>query len=450
MKQSQAHGMRTSILGKQTLSWKLVFSWIFPCSSHTLTSCACDIPAHTYTWSFEPNPSWSSVYASSDEIALYFENFCDKYDLRKYCKLQHEVTKASWNEDTGNWNLEVTRRDTGNVIPDTCDILINACGILNAWRWPTIPGFDEYKGKLLHTAKWDKNVDIEGKHVGLIGNGWASTSYRWPSARLKLLSHRSSGIQVLPAIHSQASKITTFIRSPTWVEPQALIQGFEQRYYSEEERREFENKPDTLLQYRKRQESVLNAIFPLFISDSDFQKAYFRDMTERMKARLQNETLEQHVIPKWGVGCRRLTAGVNYLETLVSEKVSVVYGDIQQITERGCVCDDNEYPVDILICATGFDTSFRPRFPIIGLGGKNLADEWAEEPKSYLGLAAPGIPNYFMFIGPNSPIGNGPVLSGIGQSSFSLMLFFPCWLILSRGSSRLHAQDDWSLANGKH
>lgn len=138
----------------------------------TLTSCACDVPAHTYTWSFEPNPSWSSVYASSDEISLYFENFCDKYDLRKYCKLQHEVIKASWNEDIGNWNLEVTRRDTGNIIRDTCDILINACGILNAWRWPSIPGLEEFKGRLLHTAKWDQNVDIEGKHVGLIGNGW--------------------------------------------------------------------------------------------------------------------------------------------------------------------------------------------------------------------------------------------------------------------------------------
>jgi len=388
-----------------------------------LTSCACDIPAHVYTWTFEPNPSWSSVYAGSDEISLYFENFCDKYDLRKYCKLQHEVTKASWNEDMGNWNLEVTRRDTGNVIHDTCDILINACGVLNAWRWPAIPGLDDYKGKLLHTAKWDQNVNIEGKHVGLIGNGWVLSIVEMTLYDAEIIvAHRSSGIQVLPAIHSQASKITTFIRSPTWVEP---IQGFEQRYYSEEERREFEINPDSLLKYRKRQESGLNSLFSLVISESDLQKAYFNDVTERMKAKLQNETLERLVIPKWGIGCRRLTPGVNYLDTLVSEKVSVVYGDIQRITEQGCVCDDKEYPVDVLICATGFDTSFRPRFPIIGLGGKNLADVWADEPKSYLGLAAPGFPNYFMFIGPNSPIGNGPVLPGVGKSPIFTDTF-PC------------------------
>jgi cation diffusion facilitator CzcD-associated flavoprotein CzcO len=231
------------------------------------------------------------------------------------------------------------------------------------------------------------------------------------------LLHRSSGIQVLPAIHSQAGKITTFIRNPTWV-VQAFA-GLEQRHYSEEERREFETDPDAFLKYRKRQETALNSVFSLFISDSDLQTQTFKAMVGAMKAKLQNETLEQLLIPKWAVGCRRLTPGLNYLETLVSEKVTVVYGEVQQITERGCVCDDGkEYPVDVLICATGFDTSYCPRFPIIGAGGKNLADVWAEEPKSYLGLAASGFPNYFMFMGPNSPIGNGPVLAGIGESPF--------------------------------
>lgn len=118
------------------------------------------------------------MYASSDEICLYFEKFCDKHDLHKYYKLQHEVTKASWNDDKGGWDVEVTRRDTGEIIHDTCDFLINASGILNAWQWPSIPGLKEYKGTLLHTANWDKTVDLEGKHVGLIGNGWVLSIVR--------------------------------------------------------------------------------------------------------------------------------------------------------------------------------------------------------------------------------------------------------------------------------
>lgn len=105
---------------------------------------------------------------------------------------------------------------------------------------------------------------------------------------------------------------------------------------------------------------------------------------------------------------------MNYLETLTKPNVSVVYGDINEITEKGCLCSDgNEYPVDTLICATGFDTTFKPRFPLIGPKGKNLQDVWAKEPKSYLGCAAAEFPNYLIFLGPNCPIGNGPVLSAI-------------------------------------
>lgn len=59
----------------------------------------------------------------------------------------------------------------GQIINDYCDILVNASGILNNWQWPAIKGLDRYKGTLLHTANWDENVSLEGKHVGLIGNG---------------------------------------------------------------------------------------------------------------------------------------------------------------------------------------------------------------------------------------------------------------------------------------
>ena len=111
---------------------------------------------------------------------------------------------------------------------------------------------------------------------------------------------------------------------------------------------------------------------------------------------------------------RRLTPGVDYLESLTKPNVQVVYGEITEITERGCLCDDGkEYPVDVLICATGFDTTFRPRFPVINPVGENLQDKWSREPESYMGVAASGFPNYFVFLGPNCPIGNGPVLSAV-------------------------------------
>lgn len=105
---------------------------------------------------------------------------------------------------------------------------------------------------------------------------------------------------------------------------------------------------------------------------------------------------------------------MGYLEALGKPNVETVYGEINSISENGCVCDDGkEYPVDVLICATGFNTSFKPRFPVINPAGENLQDVWAKEPRSYLGVAAADFPNYLIFLGPNCPIGNGPVLSAI-------------------------------------
>ncbi|KAK4938707.1 hypothetical protein LTR10_020890 [Elasticomyces elasticus] len=94
--------------------------------------------------------------------------------------------------------------------------------------------------------------------------------------------------------------------------------------------------------------------------------------------------------------------------------LKVVNGEIARITEQGPVMEDgSEHPVDVHICATGFDTTFKPRFPVVGTAGTTLSDAWKDEPKSYLGIAATGSPNYFMTLGPNCPIGNGPVLIAI-------------------------------------
>lgn len=135
-----------------------------------------------------------------------------------------------------------------------------------------------------------------------------------------------------------------------------------------------------------------------------------------MTQKINNPELSAKLIPEWTVGCRRLTPGVGYLESLSKPNVKVVYGEITRVTERGCVCDDGkEYPTDVLICATGFDTGFKPRFPIIGYNGVNLQDQWAKEPHSYLGVGAANVPNYLMFLGPNCPVGNGPVLVAIGK-----------------------------------
>lgn len=296
--------------------------------------CACDVPSHCYTWSFEPKTDWSATYASSTEIHEYFSDFATKYDLYKYIKLCHEVKNAVWDAKSAQWEVQVVSSETGESFTDTAHILINAGGILNAWRYPPIPGIQDYRGELVHSAAWDPKLTLGGKTVGLIGNG-------------------SSGIQILPAVKEAAKSLTTFIREPTWVSP-PIGQGF--KAYTLEDKARFAADPEYHLQIRREIERNMNSKFGLFHSGSDEQKQAREYMLNQMKEKLGNSELENVLIPKWSVGCRRITPGTGYLESLSAPNITVVYGEIDRITQNGCVVNSQEYPVDVLICATGFDT----------------------------------------------------------------------------------------------
>ncbi|EXJ84555.1 cyclohexanone monooxygenase [Capronia epimyces CBS 606.96] len=369
---------------------------------NTYPGCACDVPAHNYTYSWEPKYDWSAVYAKAPEINQYFNDFAKKNRLEEYIKLQHQVVGAHWNDSRGEWDVQVTDLRSGNVFDARCDILVNAAGILNAWRWPAIPGLHNFQGKLVHSANWDHSVELEGKRVGLIGNG-------------------SSGIQILPAIQPMVQKLVHFVRQPTWVSP---VQGLEQHIYTEEELQSFRNDPNLLLELRKTNETNLDTMTHIFNRYGEAQREVRDLMTRQMKEKINHPDLDKLLIPAWSVGCRRLTPGVNYLETLTKENVEVHFGEISRMTEKGAVLDNGvEHDLDVLVCATGFDTSFRPRFPTVGLDGIDLRDLWKDEAKGYLSLAAPKMPNYFMFLGPASPIGNGPVISAIeAQVDHALMM----------------------------
>lgn len=377
---------------------------------HALTddndgSCACDVAAHNYTWSFEPKTDWSGVYASSQEIYAYFNDFADKYGLRQYIKTQQQVVGAKW---TGSgWNVSIKDLTTGETANDTCDILVNAGGFLNKWKWPNIPGLDKYKGTLLHSANWDETVDLKGKSVGLIGNG-------------------SSGVQILPAIQPLVQEVTVFMRNATWV---SALPGFEGRQYTDEERQRFAEEAGHLLAYRKCIERGNSSVLPFMIKGSEDNNNLREYMLNNMKAKLaEKKELEEKLIPTFALGCRRLSPGAGFLEALVEPNVQVVFSGVAEVTEEGCKCDNGtEHQVpDVLICATGFDSSYRPRFPIVA-GDKNLQDVWAQDPESYLGIAAADFPNYLMILGPNSPVGTGPLLIGIEAQTDYIVKMIDHW-----------------------
>lgn len=387
--------------------------------------CACDVPAHNYTYSFEPKHDWSANYASSSEIYQYFKDFVHKYDLRQYLHCSHKITGARWDDATKEWTVTV-RNDAEVSFEKKCDFLINAAGILNAWRYPAIPGLQGYQGTLVHSANWDEKLDVTGKHVGLIGNG-------------------SSGIQILPKMQQKAAHVTTFIREPAWISP---TRGMEYHQYTQEEMHRFKTDPEYHVEQRKNTERGMGSVFPLFILGSKTQDVIVEYMRGQMRQKINNDALSEKLIPDFAVGCRRLTPGISYLESLTLPNVTTIYGEIKKITAKGCVTEDGiEHPTEVLICATGFDTSFKPRFHLIGRHARNLAEEWATEPRSYLGLGAADFPNYFMFLGPNCPIGNGPIIFSIEIQGEYMAQFLNRWQkedILSFEPKR-EAVDDFML-----
>jgi len=119
---------------------------------------ACDIPSHVYQYTFEPNTQWSKYFSPGAEIQEYVKHVAKKYKVDRKVRLNTKVTAATWDEQAGIWavDTETTSPDGGKVNGRLeAEVVINATGLLNKWKWPEIPGLHDFQGKLLHSANWD-------------------------------------------------------------------------------------------------------------------------------------------------------------------------------------------------------------------------------------------------------------------------------------------------------
>jgi cation diffusion facilitator CzcD-associated flavoprotein CzcO len=133
------------------------------------------------------------------------------------------------------------------------------------------------------------------------------------------------------------------------------------------------------------------------LKDGERAKTTMHQLAAYMCMKLQgNESLREALIPKFSVGCRRLTPGIGYLEALQAANARVITDRIDRVVPQGIQTTAGEtIEVDAIVCATGFDVSFCPRFPVVG-PMDNLQDRWRmETPKAYMSCAVPGMPNYF-------------------------------------------------------
>jgi cation diffusion facilitator CzcD-associated flavoprotein CzcO len=130
--------------------------------------------------------------------------------IDKYVKLRHQIMSAEWTDEDAKWKVTVKDLEGGGVSEEWVDVLLNGGGILNNWKWPDTPGLKSFKGKLLHSARWDDDYDFTDKRVAVIGAG-------------------SSAVQIIPTIYPKVKSLYHWVRSPVWI-----TAGFAQAFAGKE------------------------------------------------------------------------------------------------------------------------------------------------------------------------------------------------------------------------
>lgn len=204
-----------------------------------------------------------------------------------------------------------------------------------------------------------------------------------------------------------------FIRTGVWFVNIANNYG-DNHAYTEEEKATFRTDKEALAAHASDIENQVNGDWSLFLSDSEVQKTERIHFEQRMAEHIKDKRLLEGFTPKWAVGCRRVTPGDPYMKAIQKPNVKVHFTGVKRLTEHGILGDDGlERQVDTIICATGFDISYHPHFPVVGLNGANLIDHFRRDPECYLGITVPNFPNYILFGGPTWPVMNGSAMGPI-------------------------------------
>ncbi|KAI9027048.1 hypothetical protein DFJ74DRAFT_766358 [Hyaloraphidium curvatum] len=376
----------------------------------------CDVPSFAYTFRFENN-DWSEGYAQGPEIQKYFARVAKKYNVLNVMTVNAEVRVLEWQEGKKRWKVgvEITQRDgTGKEIGremkwDEADFVINGMGFLNRPKDPDIPGFKSFRGIVAHTARWPRDLEIKPTHrVGIIGTG-------------------SSGLQVAGAIAPKVNQghLEIFQRTPSYILPEQAPLAFTPEQKKQLLDRKF------FWRYTMDGFSGAERFFSVYFPGSKNQVGVLERARKFMRESIKDPALLKKMLPDYPIGCRRLTFTRPFLEAIHMKHVNVNVDPIVRIDETGVVTKakapgspEVHTPIDILVCATGFDTSFTTkRMKITGRNGKDLWDAFTPWPKAYRSVTVHGFPNYSFTMGPAAPLAHNSIYNSVeNQINYALQM----------------------------
>jgi cation diffusion facilitator CzcD-associated flavoprotein CzcO len=348
---------------------------------NTYPGCRCDVASNLYSFSFAPNPAWTDTYSYQPEIQQYLQNVAYEYQLRDLIKFEHDVTDVSFDQNLKRWRLTTTRGEY------FARCVIMATGGLAEPRLPEIKGLESFQGPIMHTARWNDDIDLVGKRVGLIGTG-------------------ASAVQTVPEIAPLVGSLEVFQRTPSWVLPHLGHPVIERT------KKLFATLPlsQRLVRawgYWRRELMVLG-----FVKDPTRMTKAETMSREHLERQIEDADLREKLTPSYRLGCKRVLISNNFYPALSRDNVQLVTEGIRSIEPNGVRTEDGIlHEIDVLITATGFFVTDNPMATKVhGVHGEKLAQALRGDLANYKGTTFPDFPNFFMLGGPNTALGHSSII----------------------------------------
>jgi cation diffusion facilitator CzcD-associated flavoprotein CzcO len=343
---------------------------------NTYPGLCCDVPSRFYQYSFELNPNWTQVFAPGPEIWGYFERVADRYGLREHLRLGKEVVSARFED--GRWSIR-----TRDGEEDTADFVVSACGVLHHPRVPEIEGLESFAGSAFHSARWDHDVELSGKRIAVVGAG-------------------STGVQIVTDLADSAGRLLHFQRTPQWILPAP------NRHYAKWERALQRRFPRLgRFEYRLT-EWALGHTFSRAVIQPGWQRRLISWICRMNLRTVRDAELRRRLTPDYQPMCKRLVVSSGFYGAMQRPNVELVSEAIERVEPAGIVSGDGRlHEVDVIVFATGFDAhAYMRPMEVVGEDGLDLEDAWREGPRAHRTVAIAGFPNFFLLMGPHSPVGN--------------------------------------------
>jgi cyclohexanone monooxygenase len=379
---------------------------------------ACDVESYSYLPLLEEMEYIPTMkFASGFEILEYCQKMAQKYGFYDRCLFHTTVGETKWDEASGRW---IVSTDRGDQMRARYVVLAN--GILTTPRLARIDGMETFEGAAFHTSRWDYNVDLKGKRVGIIGTGATAVQAVPELAKivkeLYVFQRTPSSIDVRDQRATTPQEYATWPHEPGWARARrerlatissgrTALKGNDDFLSGKVADYKTRKKHATVLSPEELMKKQLNSNFRIM-----------EQIRARVDATVNDPKTAAALKPYYPYGCKRPAFHDEFLPTFNLPHVTLVDTaplGVQKITPQGVVHDGTDYPLDVLIYATGFQWMATSTFDMItGRNGQTLRQKWQSEgTRTFLGIHSHGFPNLFIMSGPQGGGGQFNFTRGI-------------------------------------